>query len=408
MLYDSDFRFLCDTYKKSHIGISLINEKEFIDKLSSVSIEAALGLEPPREVYASLLPSRVKAETMYRVSDAFELKFIYFTVPKSQGKSIVLVGPYVSNTPSEEWLSTKLEELGISPTKLRPISEYFSSIPVITRQNHIFDMLDTFCERIWQSDSFSIVDIKPPEKVRQTAAPEEIKETNFDDTSINMRTMERRYAFENELIDAVARGQIHMENQLIGAFSEEAFQMRVTDRLRNAKNYAIIMNTLLRKAAERGGVHPVYIDKLSSALALEIESMSSLGENREFMIHIFRSYCKLVREHSFSHLSPIVQKTVILIEADLSANLTLSSLASAQNVSSGYLSTVFKKETGKTLSEFIRDRRISHAQVLLKNTNLQIQTIALHCGIVDVQYFTKTFKKVVGKTPMEYRESSFE
>lgn len=269
-------------------------------------------------------------------------------------------------------------------------------------------MLDTFCERIWQSDSFSIVDIKPPAKIRETAEPEEIKEANFDDTSINMRTMERRYAFENELIDAVARGQIHMENQLIGAFSEEAFQMRVTDRLRNAKNYAIIMNTLLRKGAERGGVHPVYIDKLSSALALEIESMSSLGENREFMIHIFRSYCKLVREHSISHLSPIVQKTVILIEADLSANLTLSSLASAQNVSSGYLSTVFKKETGKTLSEFIRDRRVSHAQALLKNTNLQIQTIALHCGIVDVQYFTKTFKKVVGKTPKEYRESSFE
>jgi AraC-like DNA-binding protein len=384
----------------------VISTGEFIEKLASVSIEAALGLTPSRDIYRGLLPTRVKDETMYRVSDAFELKFIYFTLPRSSGKSLILVGPYVTAKPSEEWLLTKLEELGISPTKLKPTNEYFSTIPVITRENHIFDMLDTFCERIWQTDAFAIVDIKPAEREREKFNAEEIKETDFDETSINMRSMERRYAFENELIDAVSRGQIQMENRLIGAFSEETFQIRVTDRLRNAKNYAIIMNTLLRKAAERGGVHPVHIDKLSSELALEIEGMSSLGENREFMIHIFRSYCKLVREHSTSHLSPIVQKTVILIEADLSANLTLSSLAEAQNVSSGYLSAVFKKETGKTLSEFIRDRRIAHAQNLLRSTNLQIQTIALHCGIIDVQYFTETFKKVVGITPREYREKA--
>ena len=40
-----------------------------------------------------------------------------------------------------------------------------------------------------------------------------------------------------------------------------------------------------------------------------------------------------------------------------------------------------------------------------KNTRLQVQTIALHCGIMDVQYFPKLFKKQTGKTPREYRES---
>jgi transcriptional regulator GlxA family with amidase domain len=45
------------------------------------------------------------------------------------------------------------------------------------------------------------------------------------------------------------------------------------------------------------------------------------------------------------------------------------------------------------------------ATELLESTNLQIQTIAMHCGIIDVQYFSKIFKKHIGKTPKEYRET---
>ena len=63
------------------------------------------------------------------------------------------------------------------------------------------------------------------------------------------------------------------------------------------------------------------------------------------------------------------------------------------NVSNVYLSSMFKKETGKTITEYIREKRLSYAVYLLRSTNLQIQTIALRCGIVDVQYFSKLFKK---------------
>ena len=104
--------------------------------------------------------------------------------------------------------------------------------------------------------------------------------------------------------------------------------------------------------------------------------------------------------------SPIIQKTITIIDSDLSSNLTLSSLAEVLNVSGGYLSTVFKKETGKTVTEYIRDSRMKHASYLLGSTHLQIQTVALHCGIMDVQYFSKLFKKHTGKTPKEYRESA--
>ena len=105
------------------------------------------------------------------------------------------------------------------------------------------------------------------------------------------------------------------------------------------------------------------------------------------------------------HYSLVVQRTILLIDSDLSADLSLKTLAENQNISPGYLSTVFRRDTGKTLSEYIRDKRIRHAEHLLATTHLQVQTVALHCGIMDVQYFSKIFKKHTGKTPKAYRES---
>ena len=165
------------------------------------------------------------------------------------------------------------------------------------------------------------------------------------------------------------------------------------------------MNTLLRKAAENGGVHPIYIDSVSSSYAKRIEELPSVEHIGKFMVEIFRAYSNLVKNHSISKYSPAVQKTIITVDADLTADLSLKAMSKLNNVSAGYLSSLFKKETGQTLTEFVNRRRIKMAKKLLKTTNLQVQTIAQHCGILDLQYFTKLFKKYEGITPKEYRAS---
>ena len=83
--------------------------------------------------------------------------------------------------------------------------------------------------------------------------------------------------------------------------------------------------------------------------------------------------------------------------------MNLHKLAEKLNVSNVYLSSIFKKETGKTVTEYIRDKRLSYAEYLLEYTNLQVQTVALHCGMIDVHYFSKQFKRHTGKTPTAFR-----
>ena len=165
------------------------------------------------------------------------------------------------------------------------------------------------------------------------------------------------------------------------------------------------MNTLLRKAAERGGVHPIHLDRTSSEFATRIEDSTSLSSVPSLMGEMFRTYCRLVRERTLREYSTTVQKTILIIDADLSADLSPSLLAKSQGITLSYLSSAFKRDTGMTITEYILSRRIEYAEYLLTTTDLEIQTVALHCGIMDAQYFSKLFKKRTGKTPTAFRQS---
>ncbi len=405
MFYENELSFLCDTFKKCHVRASAVSPDSPIASVMDTELSSLLGVHRLEGLSVREAVGAVSPCTMYKLTDEFRFCYIYLLLPTSAKASVLFVGPYLTEPLSSGQTLEIGERHGISPKSQHYVDDYYSSIPILSPSSRLFIMLNTFCERLWDANAFSIVDVDREPSLPVSPINEPTPDDNFDGTLINMKAMEKRYAFENELMQAVSLGQMHKEDQLLSSLSEISFEKRAADPLRNAKNYSIIMNTLLRKAAENGGVHPVYLDRVSSSFALKIEQMSSISKNAALMREMFRSYCRLVRKHSMKSYSPVVQKAILLIDSDLSASLSLHSLAQAQSISPGYLSTVFKKETGKTVSEYIRERRVKHAIYLLTSTHLQIQTVALHCGIMDVQYFSRIFKKETGKTPKEYRES---
>lgn len=393
MDHNGELTLLCDTLRKLRISVALISSP---DELNTYYSQNAFG------IYSEMLLQNkefytIQPATMYKHTDSLRLNYIYFKTSDVKDNSIIFIGPYLSEPISSKELMELGERASIPTKALGGLERFYSSIPVISEGSVAFVMIDTFCEHVWGTPSFSIINTT---KNLDIAVLPDLS----DDKTLDARSMEMRYDFENELMEAVATGQLHKEKLLSGAFSDKMFEKRIDDPLKNAKNYCIIMNTLLRKAAERGGVHPLFIDKMSSEFAYKINQMSSLSENAPLMKDMFVSYCRLVQKHSTEGYSLTVKKVILLIDSDTSADLTLSSVASQLSVSPGYLSVLFKKETGKTLSEYVREKRMRYAAKLLATTKLQIQTIASHCGIMDTQYFSKLFKRVMGISPTEYRE----
>jgi YesN/AraC family two-component response regulator len=164
------------------------------------------------------------------------------------------------------------------------------------------------------------------------------------------------------------------------------------------------MNTLLRKAAQAGQVHPFHIDNLSSEFAKIIESTDSESKLDALPHTMIRKYCLLVKNYSRIGNSSVVQLSLDYIDANYQDSLTLDLLAKLCNVTGSYLSTVFKKETGVTVTDYIHKTRVRQSLILLNTTSLSIQEIAQRCGYSDVNYFIRTFKKYQQLTPKAYRK----
>ena len=315
-----------------------------------------------------------------------------------------MIGPYLTQELTEQQLLEEAERNGVPARDFAQLLRRYSNIAALKDESFLFAMVNAFAQRVWGSaEAYFIVDINqdlapgfiPLNGARELSAANEM--------ALSMQTMERRYAYENELMRTVSQGMLHRAEQMLSNMSQLNFERRSGDPVRNMKNYCIICNTLMRKAAEQGGVHPVYLDSVSSDFARRIELSRTVEGVQQMMREMVQSYCRLVKKHSMRNYSSVVQRAITYIDADLSADLSLRTLAAAQNINASYLSSLFKKETGETITEHVNKKRIEHAVHLLQSSKLQVQSIAQHCGISDVNYFSKLFKKHMGMTPREYR-----
>lgn len=405
MKFEKESQFLIDTLKRCHIHTAFLSAEDTADRMMDSFLTSIVGEHQLKKTTLCEILGGVEDKTKYNFVNELKLNYVLIPIFEGKEKKLLSIGPYLTNPMSSNQILEICESLGFAPNIQRFLKEYYSTLPMLSPQDHLHMMIDAFCERIWETPSFAMVDVSNGHMLSFSSIDNITRNDDFDETLANIERLELRYSFENEMIKAVSLGQQHKDKELMSAFDGQMFERRVQDPVRNGKNYCIIMNTLLRKAAEQGGVHPLHIDKISSRIATKIEQMTSVNSMPDMMKEMFSSYCRLVRKHTTNKYSNVVKNTILMIESDISAELSLHELAKKQNITAEYLATVFKKETGKTVIEYIRDKRINHALHLLNTTNLQIQTIAMHCGIIDVQYFSKIFKKQVGKTPREYREN---
>ena len=86
-------------------------------------------------------------------------------------------------------------------------------------------------------------------------------------------------------------------------------------------------------------------------------------------------------------------------------NLTLQVLADEFFMNRNYIGQLFIKHVSKSFTDYLAELRVRHACELLKNSNLPIQRVGERVGYPDAYYFSKIFKKIVKKTPREYRMS---
>lgn len=93
------------------------------------------------------------------------------------------------------------------------------------------------------------------------------------------------------------------------------------------------------------------------------------------------------------------------IDTHFKEQITLTDIADALNISPYYLSRIYKKENLININQYLNNARIVYAKKMLASTRTSVKEIGLDSGFTDANYFCRVFRKSVGLTPTQYRQS---
>jgi len=113
-----------------------------------------------------------------------------------------------------------------------------------------------------------------------------------------------------------------------------------------------------------------------------------------------RSKKCLIQSNEISH----VERIAIYIAQNYYNPIEVWDIGEAVGLHPDYANSIFKKAFGSTLSEYINEERIAHAQRKLITTDVSIASIAFECGFNSISWFNATFKKINDCTPRVFRK----
>lgn len=188
------------------------------------------------------------------------------------------------------------------------------------------------------------------------------------------------------------------------SFTEDKYgKLSKRSLLRNKKNLAISSITLATRAAIDGGLYWEISYTLSDFHIQHIEELENIPAVESAHLNALCDFADHVRENRMAKLSRTVALCQNYIFNHLYEELSLDKLAEVAGLNRSYLSVLFKKETGFTISDFIQFERIEEAKRLIELPDISLSDIATRLHFNDQSYFTKVFKKYTGSTPQKFR-----
>jgi YSIRK-targeted surface antigen transcriptional regulator len=172
--------------------------------------------------------------------------------------------------------------------------------------------------------------------------------------------------------------------------------------VRNDKNLAITIVALASRAAMDGGLHSEIAYTLSDMFIQRIEDDTTFNLVT-ISKEIYVEYAKLVEKVKEKNYSKTIVSVQQYIYNHLYKKIELELLAEHVHLHPNYLSRLFKKQVGLTISEYILREKVKEAKTWLEKSDLSITEIANQLNFHDQSHFIKVYKQIEGITPKQYR-----
>lgn len=328
---------------------------------------------------------------IYEIVDALDTHAIVVKIYDQ----VAILGPYVVTQWEDIAAKVLLANCGIPMDQFIPYKLYRCSLPLIeenTAQNVASFVLGNTVE------APNLIPIRIDIPVSKAG-------TRFLERYNEVEDANERYEIEYQTMEAIRQGNASQVFQL-RRIAEKYFGNIRFDRkgLSNKIAFACAFRVLVRHAAVQAGLAPAFVDALSQEYAQRMQCAANEAQLYDLLREYVIVFCNAIRENQKSNYSLYVKQAIQYMKLHLSHPITIEDLCRLNNVTQHYFSQQFKKETGKTVKQYIMHMRCEYAAELLKTSDLPIQTISQSVGYEDTNYFSRVFKSTMGVSPQEYRK----
>ncbi|NOU74651.1 helix-turn-helix domain-containing protein [Paenibacillus sp. LMG 31458] len=212
---------------------------------------------------------------------------------------------------------------------------------------------------------------------------------------------------ENELIDAIKLAEKDKSKELLKQLLQAVFAAPLTPQEYQIP-LARLLNNLLMVMQESGislnQIHPnkgsLFEELLNLHMTAEIEDW--------FWTEVIHPLIRIYRDRQDAQYHNISEKIIDLVQHYYDTDLTLEECASRLHYNANYLSSIFRKETNCSFSDYLSTYRFNMAKKWLSETDMPIKDISSKLRYNNSQNFIRSFRKQEGLTPGQFRDKKKE
>ncbi|GHT94939.1 hypothetical protein FACS1894141_2620 [Spirochaetia bacterium] len=215
-------------------------------------------------------------------------------------------------------------------------------------------------------------------------------------------------ALEQEMLSCVEYGKVELLKSILDGQGFRSGQVPdvAPDTLRAFKNIFIFSVGVASRAAIKGGLSYDAVTAVSDYYLRRVERINTYITIHQLFNQMFLDFArKTARCRLGEDSTPLVRRIRGETLSHLNDSISAANIADRLGFSLSYLCRYFKAETGKTISAYINEVKITESKRLLETTEASIADIAEELAFTSQSYFQRVFKKVTGLTPAAYRNS---
>lgn len=402
-----DMQYLCDIMYDS-FKLSTY----FLDKNGNILFEASKGyinnpMFPSKiDMFRTLIQENIIYNFPILKTNSFLEDFFYIAIKNNDSYiGTFIAGPSLSSTFLLENIDEIITNFNISLSCKKDVFNYYNQLPVISHHT-LFNYSLILYYTIYKTK----LDISYVEEKNYTLRNSDKRMHNSLDLALSKTRINAAfhppYEYAQYLFQCIKEG--NKKNLLEYIHSSYRLKIRFLSKnnlLRNIKNNFIRTCALATNAAIEGGVYSEIVYNLNDEYVEHMEELTKIQDVIDLSNKMLLDFADNVQA---ANNHPKYSKHIIycqnFIFNQIYEDISLVQLSQAVKLSPNYLSELFSKEVGITISEYIQKERVKEAQKLLVLTNKSLSEICELLNFGAQSYFSTIFKKYTEFTPKEYRK----